>query len=495
MDIKNFVNQHNTSPKEAISLRDLALIKSRLSAEKSKYLDISSLKEGTVLKGEVLDIKQNITTILTNKGQLFNGKLATDLPINIGENREFIVTNKNGTQSLSLLEKPPSEIQNQKVLDTLKELGVKPDPKNIELANKMIANKMPINKETLQQVKSGVYFFENSTDKSNATNKSIFLAKNNIPPTKENTETLNNINSKENTLPKNLNDIFQKINNIPDKKIQAELKELFKPLVDNTTKDSSTTTKENINNNVVLKENSLNKNQMDTILKGKNNKVLEQTLENKTEENTAQSKDNIETLKDTKEKNIFDLKDSPKDIDKDMNDLKSNLEKSLKLLEKATDDKSEELKTELKSLNNKLDFYNDTKNNTFLQIPLTMNGEQREASINVFNDKKTKKSNDDYITALVSIFTDNLGLFGTYIQKDKRKLTLQFRLESKETEQAVRKNINTLKGLLQPLNYTIENISFKDISEDDKKNNIEVLEMDILEISDDIKPIIFNKKG
>ncbi len=546
MDIKNLANQMNKSSKEAISLRDLALIRSRLSAEKSKFLDVSSLKEGTVLKGEVLDIKQSITTVLTNKGQIFNGKLATDLPINIGENREFIVTNKNGNATLSLLDKPQSEIQSEKVLNTLKELGLKPDSKNLEIANKLIANKMPINKESIQQVKSGMYFIQNSSDKSNSLDKSLFLSKNNILPTKDNIQTLNNINSKDNTITKNLTDIFQKINNnsFPNKELQTQLKQIFKPLEDALNQQKLVGKQEvankqamnnqqvtsGENNTITQKENSINKNtqehllnkadvkntedtknhiqkngvldnakQTESFLNNKNikinNKTLEQILDNNKNEVSAQSKEAEVLDKDFKSKNIFELKSNPKEVEEDLNNLKSKLDNALKTLEKSGNESTNGLKDDIKALSNKLDFYNDTKNNTFLQIPLTMNGEQREATINVFNDKKTKKSNDDYITALVSIFTDNLGLFGTYIQKDKRKLNLQFRLENKETEILVQQNINTLKALLKPLNYTIETISFKDISMDEKKNNIEILEKDILELSDDAMPIIFDKKG
>ncbi len=175
-----------------------------------------------------------------------------------------------------------------------------------------------------------------------------------------------------------------------------------------------------------------------------------------------------------------------------LSDLKDKLTKTLKLLEKSDDDASNSLKGDLKALNNKLDFYNDLKNNNFMQFPLNMNKDQNEANLKVFKDKKEKKSDDDAISALISLYTENLGLFGTYIQKNKKNLNIQFRLEDKETENLVMQNINTLKAMLKPLNYTIDSVTFKSATD---STNVELEEKDILEINDYNQRIVFDVKG
>ncbi|MFV0518980.1 MAG: hypothetical protein ACK5LY_01785 [Lachnospirales bacterium] len=519
MDVQNLMKYVSSRPTQEPSLKDLASLKSQLAELSSKYVDLSKLQDGETLKGEVTNIEQKVLEVLTNKGQLFKGTLADNLPVNIGETREFIVNNKNGNSTLSLVDLPKEEAQNTKILDTLKELGLKGDEKNLQIAKEILSNKLPLNKETLSQVKGGMYFIENSENSENALSKSIFLAKNNITPTKETVDTLNNINDKNNTLAKNIDTIFSKVAVLEDKTLGKELSKLlenFKPQTTNATTENKSAEGETLQKNIQTKamEQELPKDKAPL----NNEPVLKETQIKQTESTLLFDKDGKPINKDldlplldeanidetTQDKSKLDNKDaSPfeklknpkeffKDVEENLSDLKDKLTKAMSLLEKKDDEASQGLKNELKALNNKLDFYNDLKNNTFLQFPLNINKEQNEVNLKIFKDKKDKKSDDDPISALLSLYTENLGLFGTYVQKHKKNLNIQFRLEDKETETLVMQNINTLKGILQPLHYNIESITFKNAAD---SQNVETEEKDILEINDYNQRIVFDVKG
>ncbi len=357
MDIQNLMKYVNNRPTTEPSLKELALLKSQVEELKSKFVDLSKLPDGEILKGQVTDLKQNVLEVLTNKGQIFKGTLADNLPLNIGDVREFVVNNKNGNTTLSMVDIPKEAVQNDKISNTLKELGLKPDDKNLQIAKELLANKLPINKETLQQVKSGIYHVENSSNTDNALSKAIFLVKNNMPTTKEKVDTLNNINNKENTLAKNLDTVFSKLDALPDKALAKDISSLLDKFksglseklvqqeVQPKTEQLPQKTQEQIKADVqvpikeqpqIQKDGILPK-QDNTLIFDKDGKLLKKDLElllpkeEVSKEGTVEKQSN-----EPKEQNFQDRLKNPKeffkDVEDNLSDLKDKLTKTLKII-------------------------------------------------------------------------------------------------------------------------------------------------------------------
>ncbi|MFV0441223.1 MAG: hypothetical protein ACK5LV_08040 [Lachnospirales bacterium] len=538
MDIKSIIKQSNIEHKQKVNSEVRAIPKKTSASDALKLLDMTTLQKGDTLKGELVGTQQGLSTILTDKGA-FSGQISESVNLLRGNVYDFLVTeNKGNTVSLHVQNLDPKEAFTNKISSTLLELGLADDERNQIVAKALIEHQMPVNKDTMQLVKNGMYRFENSNAPEGAVNKAILLAKNDLPINNETVATLNNINSKSSSISESLSTVLNQINNLPDGELKESLGVILKDLVKYTNADTSSTTSVYTKNSAPTNNITVN----DTVqqIQGKSNEIPLKVEQNNLLEKDVVSKENTtDIIQDDKNlnlssKNISDqsqgkdflqnlkrnplkdfetntnvkdellekivTKEKPQGEDNQFNSLiKDNLvkekfsnvvkeefsklqesvEKAIKTLSNNNSEDASNIKEGLKVISTKLDMFNDVKNTTFFQFPLTMNDQQREVSLKVFKDKKSKKSDSDPISAIVSLYTENMGLFGTYVQKDKKNLTLQFRLESNEVEQVVRKNINKLTTILQPLGYKVNNITFKTT---DDINNIELIEMDILEV-------------
>lgn len=174
-------------------------------------------------------------------------------------------------------------------------------------------------------------------------------------------------------------------------------------------------------------------------------------------------------LKDQlKEKLKFDyIKSSSSDADDFLEKLKENVETAKKFLTNETKEEvTKDLIKILDKIQKNLDFTSNLKNALLVQLPINLNNNNINSEIFVFKDKTKKKSKTEKTSALIALDTLNLGRFETYIQKNDRNITCQFRLKDKEVEKLVKANLEKLNNKLKHLNYSINNIYFKTLEED-----------------------------
>ena len=109
-----------------------------------------------------------------------------------------------------------------------------------------------------------------------------------------------------------------------------------------------------------------------------------------------------------------------------------------------------------------IDFTNQIKNQTFVEVPIIVNDQQFNTALYVKKDGANSQKNKTGSSgsALVALDTAFLGHFETYVQKDSQAVHLQFRLEDEEIEQLVRANIHRLDNLLKDKKYNLESFSF-----------------------------------
>lgn len=154
---------------------------------------------------------------------------------------------------------------------------------------------------------------------------------------------------------------------------------------------------------------------------------------------------------------------------KDINSYTSNLYNKLNELRLAAETSNnfaaKQILNDINNITNTNDFAAQIKNMHFVQMPVTINNTTVNAELYVFNNKRGKNKVSNSTSALISLNLAFLGHFEAYIQNVNRKITCQFRIESKHVQSLIEKNINSLSNGLKQYNYSLNQISFKKTDE------------------------------
>jgi len=164
---------------------------------------------------------------------------------------------------------------------------------------------------------------------------------------------------------------------------------------------------------------------------------------------------------------IFNIKNSSsQDIEKFVNSLKEIITQVNETLTNAGTEESRNILAETKTLETFLDFTSQLRNQTYIQLPMFIGGQESQAELHVYKDtKKLSNNSGNTASALIALETANLGHFETYVQKNEKSITCQFRLKDEKVVQAVRDNIHRLNDLLKSYNYNLDSFSFLPQSE------------------------------
>ncbi len=161
---------------------------------------------------------------------------------------------------------------------------------------------------------------------------------------------------------------------------------------------------------------------------------------------------------------------TPKDLEKHINDKLDKLDRALEVLKNSSTTPKDaevlkQLEKEITTIKDKLTFASEIKNNVFVQIPFTLNNKSTNGELIVFKDKRSKRKNKDYSSALVSLDTANLGLFEAYVVKKQSKVDIQFRFVNDFVKDLVKSNATTLDKMLKSKQINLNSISYKKINE------------------------------
>lgn len=431
------------------------------------------IADGDLLRGEIVDINNNTMKIITKDGITINGKLPNNSQLNIGENRDFVVSIKNGKLAIVLVDKPIEEKESEFLKKELKDLGLSANDNQIKVAKSLIDNNQPINKQTMAVVQRVMSMLDGD---SKAIDKAMFVLKNDMQPTTKNIQILNNI--------LNGDDITKQLQNVQGKiqQLPIELKQMVENIMQNETvvKEQQTQPTQNaeVNPNVVVPEKN-NTAVIENIVKP-NVEILDTSVNGKLLEEVVVEKlangiiDNVVDDEAFVKKDFLDdiIKNGFKFNDKNNNELDKFIEetiekinKTVEVLKSSDNPVSVEVKDSLVNVKEKLEFFQNMKENVFVQLPISLNEKSKNGEIIVFKDKRKKSSKNGSASALISIDTVNMGKFETYIQKNSNNVNMQFRINSKEIEILIKQNINRLNDLLQSSGYSLAGYSFKDIEE------------------------------
>lgn len=167
-----------------------------------------NLKEGQLLKGQIIDHRYNEVTIRLEPGnQTITARLSGDISLSIGQQASFLIT---GSSSDSLVLKylpgdnsAAADIMIQKALSAS---GFPMTEKNKAIVSELLSHNMPIDKQTLQTLIKSSYMNREASPLS-----LVLMYKNNIPMTPENIKQFEAYQNGTNQLLNNIRSISENI--------------------------------------------------------------------------------------------------------------------------------------------------------------------------------------------------------------------------------------------------------------------------------------------
>lgn len=109
------------------------------------------LTPGKVFEGTVTDIKNGQVTIGLNDGQTISARMDAGVSLEKGQPMIFEVKSNNGEQ-IAIRPVSLESAQNPTLLKALEAAGIKVNERNISMVNQMMAEQLPINKQSLLQM-------------------------------------------------------------------------------------------------------------------------------------------------------------------------------------------------------------------------------------------------------------------------------------------------------------------------------------------------------
>jgi len=151
-------------------------------APHSSGTNLPSLVKGTIVKGEVIDLRSNAVTVRLDDGTMLQAKLATAMTLAIGQRAEFFVQETNDVLiTLKLLSEGENSSAEEIIDKALDAAGLPRSAHNADIVRSLLTAGLPAGKEMIQKMMQ--YSAANSgVELSTLT----ALLKHNLPVTKEN---------------------------------------------------------------------------------------------------------------------------------------------------------------------------------------------------------------------------------------------------------------------------------------------------------------------
>ncbi|MBQ9438918.1 MAG: flagellar hook-length control protein FliK, partial [Lachnospiraceae bacterium] len=136
--------------------------------------------------------------------------------------------------------------------------------------------------------------------------------------------------------------------------------------------------------------------------------------------------------------------------------LRTDTEKLAKLLEGTETSNGTMGKTgeALKSLQGNLDFMQQLNQAYgYVQLPLKLNGEEKNGDLYVFGRKGRKPQPGEQVTALLHLDMDNLGPLDIYVNMKDKKVSMRFTVSDEETLDFLGEHMDQLTGRIEKRGY------------------------------------------
>lgn len=199
----------------------------------------TTVTQGQLLKGEVLDLRANQIKVLLENGAMVTARTEGTLNLSIGEFASFLVSQTTEEQILLKLAKEDSPLENPMIDKALSLANITKTERSVAIVTELLAHKQPVNKASIQH-----YLSLSSKHPELPIKDLVLMELHHIPVTKENvTQFLNYHNQNAKLLPQAeqmLQELMTQIEQLPEgTQKQQLLQELSNIILQSTPKSPS----------------------------------------------------------------------------------------------------------------------------------------------------------------------------------------------------------------------------------------------------------------
>lgn len=432
------------------------------------------LTAGERFKATVTDISPNQVTIRLKSGESLTARSLILPEARIGEESIFAVKeNFKGQVLLEMVKPDASAAQNPVIKEALANAGLYGSNENMALAATLVENGIPIDAANLHNAA-----FFNYSKPTVDLKQLLFLLEEGFPAEQKSIDTLNGILNKRLSIASDTSALLDKLIKTDDAALQklllkavadvkigdATLIELFKGELSKGMTQSEAKVNEAAKLDMQKAAALLGDGEtgsdalLERIFASDDKATREwlvnrfgQTLQRHLSVKLPGSKDPSEQLKELT------------GVYKTINETASRIQTALS--QAAPNDEMAKLAA---GIRDNLEFMSRIGNHKeYFQIPFTVSGNENQGELIIFKDKKgrdARKANGQ-ASALVSLDLLRLGHVEVFINKSGKRLSLQFGSDNDDTLKLVDKSVSKLRVVLSSRGYSVDEYSFKKISE------------------------------
>ena len=393
--------------------------------EQNKLLQV--LKQGSIFKGEVVNITNNTISLKLSNGAFLDAKMMQSIDLKIGSIIDFEVKSNSDSKLIIKPHINENTSKSNMILDALQEAKVTMTDENINLVNMLVKNKMPINTNSINKV-----MIELNTNDNLSVELLDYMFQNDIKLDTKIITHLSGYNQNKIEIASQIDSLInQLVNNIDNKSIQEAIESIFENKFDIS--------------------DIIDKKQAPVDLK---NKLI-----------------NKFSITPSSEDNIKDLSKLYKTILKDVSTLETMLS--------AKDNK--DIIKEISNIKDNIDFMQTINEKIcLLQIPLQFSKGLVTGNLYVIDDENNPNGDmkNKMKTAILSLDLYKLGHFESFLLLDNNMLSCNINVESEKIKTLINNNINLLrKGLntkgiiLKDINITVTSSTFNFINLKNAQNS------------------------
>ena len=458
---------------------------------------VYALKAGDTLQGELLSAKGTDISLLLGKTVTLNAKLDKELTLTPGQMMSFSVnSNKNGKLSLSPLFANTGMEQN--AIKALDAAAVPVTDKTLAMAEELMKQGMPINKQTLSTVfrQMGMYPEAEIRD-------IVLLNKMNIPVTSENVSMMHLYQANEQYLFSDLQGLSAQVTDMLVELMDEQASLVSEGAVVETSGNMPVSSQNSLLE-VFVKEfvqifsaktgTEAASGEEIPVAQIQENAGSEKTADNFAENISFQNEMQIEKegeilhlIRDhavrTPEgreiltQNLFDLLKEqilmkPEDVQSAeyVKEFYETLDKQLSSLQeliKTVGKENSALSKEVGNVKSNIQFMNQINElYHYVQLPIKMNNAQAKGDLYVYKRKNAKTGDDGRLTALLHLSMPTLGNMDVFLSLENQKLSTRFCMEKEEMIDFIEGHMDQLNERLMKKGYQVQSNVTSNMKED-----------------------------
>ena len=463
-------------------------------AKVANMMNQTTVSQGQILKGQVLDLRANQIMVLLENGITVSARTEGTLELSIGQHAKFFVAQTSEDQILLKLEKEDSPTENPMIDKALSAANIQKTERSVSIVTELLNHQQPVNETGIR------HYLSLSAKYPDLPVKALILMElHHIPVTKENVEQFISYQDRNAKLLTQVQDMLQSltdtISQMPEGVVKqealTELQQVFKTMTAENPSTTPVATAPNsetpfpedfsVPSDTALPDTDLPDTDLpDTELP--NTKLPDSSMQTVSEKGSAPVLRDIpvETeplLKDFLTSFLLEPEEvaNPENVQKYYEELSKKLETLELLSKKVAEQTAEETASATpKQLRQNLSFM-EAVNNVFpyVQLPLKFKETPAHGELYVYEKKKALHPSDS-LSALLHLELEALGVMDIFVTLAGTHVTTRFSMTDKQSGNLIQTELPKLTEALALKGYTLQ--SEVSIREPEAENTPTLLE-------------------